>query len=85
MAYGWFVLVAWIIGLFVAGFIALRRPWVWLGILSASLGVAGWAWLDGAYSDSGNALGFSAMGVWMMLVPALFGAVVGLIVRVWRP
>ena len=75
---GEFLLAA---GLFGAGVVAVYRRWVWGIVGGVAIGLAALPWSRGAYSDSGNPLGFSMLIVFLVFLPAVVGAFVGLLAR----
>ena len=67
--------------LFGAGVVATYRRWLWGIVAGIAVGIAAWNWSRGAYSDSGNELGFSMLSIVVVFVPAVVGAFFGLIAQ----
>lgn len=54
---------------------------LWGVVACVAIGTAAWNWSSGAYSDSGNEIGFSILIVVLVFIPALVGAFAGSAVR----
>ena len=75
------VQIAAVVLLFVAGGAAHYHRWLWGVIVTVALGIAVWNWTRGAYSNSGNAIGFSILIVVVVAALAPTGAVAGSLAR----
>ena len=69
--------VAVLVGFIFLGFGAYDFRWLWPVAVLSVLALVAWNWISDAYSDSGNAIGFSILLLVWFGAPVLIGAAVG--------